>query len=42
MKSVDQVLTLFMNKAYPTFRVDAGFSVKPTSLRVPLPVRVIE
>lgn len=42
MKSVDWMLSLFMNKAYLTYRVDAGYSVKQTSLRVPLPVRTIE
>jgi hypothetical protein len=46
MKSVGYSLcTLFVNdKAYPTAicRVGVGFSVKPTSLRVPLPVRITD
>jgi hypothetical protein len=43
MKSVDWILTLFIiDKAYLTCRVDVGFSVTPTSLRVLLPVRIIE
>jgi hypothetical protein len=40
MKSVDLILILFIvDKAYFTCRVDVGFSVKPTSLRVLLRVR---
>jgi hypothetical protein len=40
MKSVDLILILFIvDKAYVTLRVDVGFSVKLTSLRVLLRVR---
>ena len=43
MKYVDSTLTLFIiHKAYLTCRVDVGFSVKPTSLRVLLLVRTIQ
>ena len=43
MKSVDWIPTLLItDKAYLICRVDVGFSVKPTSLRVLLPVRTLE
>ncbi len=40
MKSVDRIPALLItDNAYLICRVDVGFSVKPTSLRVLLPVR---
>ena len=44
MKSVDWILCLLLGKQglTATCRVGVGFSVKPTSLRVLLPVRTTE